>query len=455
MATVGVKHPSFSRTRGLQVAAKRSEERYFAYPKPQFIIQYSSFKLAVMKAAIIFDNFGPYHLARIRAAAQACDLTAIEIAGRSAEYAWDGRDQVQSGEGEGLKCITLFQQGTSHGAGSREIAGRIESALDNISPLAVFIPGWSSPAAFAALNWCVRRQVPAIMMSESTAWDDTRISWREAVKRRLVGLCRSALVGGLSHEDYIVKLGMLREQVFLGYDAVDNQYFSQEAEKSRMAQEVIREKFALPRSYFLASARFIEKKNLPRLLKAYAGYRQLAAEEDSGGTKPPWDLVLLGDGELRASLLELRASFSLENCVHLPGFIQYPDLPAYYGLAKAFIHASTTEQWGLVVNEAMASGLPVLVSNRCGCAANLVQDGVNGFTFDPSETQELVQLMMRISAPGFPLAELGEASRMIISDWGTERFGSGVKAAVDCAVEIGSRPASLFDRTLLAALARK
>lgn len=413
-----------------------------------------------MKAALIFDNFGPYHLARIRAGAQACDLTAIEIAGRSAEYAWDGRGQAQSpkvqfGLKEDPKCITLFQQGTSHDAGSRKIAGRIHSTLDHISPQAVFIPGWSSPAAFAALDWCVRHRVPAIMMSESTAWDDTRMWWREAVKRRLVRLCSSALVGGLSHENYVVELGMPREQIFLGYDAVDNQYFSQEAGKNRVAQEAVRAKFALPQNYFLASARFIEKKNLSGLLEAYAGYRQLAAEANKGSTTPLWDLVLLGDGEMKGSLLELRSSLCLENCVHLPGFVQYCDLPAYYGLASAFIHASTTEQWGLVVNEAMASGLPVLVSKRCGCAANLVQDGVNGFTFDPYHVQELVQLMLRISVSDFPLMELSEASRTIIADWGTERFGSGVKAAIDCAVEIGSRPASLFDRALLAALVRK
>ncbi len=81
-----------------------------------------------------------------------------------------------------------------------------------------------------------------------------------------------------------------------------------------------------------------------------------------------WDLVLLGDGPLKPTLLKLISSLGLESCVHLPGFKQYDELPVYLGLAETFIHASTTEQWGLVVNEAMASGLPVLVSNRCGCA---------------------------------------------------------------------------------------
>src|SRR5207244_4064698 len=102
-------------------------------------------------------------------------------------------------------------------------------------------------------------------------------------------------------------------------------------------------------------------KNLPRLLEAFAGYRRLAGDA-------AWELVLLGDGPLRPELVALLKDLELDGHVLLPGFKQYDELPAYYGLAGAFIHASTTEQWGLVVNEAMASGLPVLVSDRCGCA---------------------------------------------------------------------------------------
>jgi glycosyltransferase involved in cell wall biosynthesis len=138
--------------------------------------------------------------------------------------------------------------------------------------------------------------------------------------------------------------------------------------------------------------------------------------------------------------------------VLLPGFKQYPDLPTYYGLASAFIHASTTEQWGLVVNEAMASGLPVLVSNRCGCAPDLVQEGVNGFTFDPYDVQQLTQLMLRLSTFNSQLSTMAAASRRIIANWGPNRFASGLKAAVDCALAVGPKKASPLDRVILRAL---
>ena len=84
--------------------------------------------------------------------------------------------------------------------------------------------------------------------------------------------------------------------------------------------------------------------------------------------------------------------------VLLPGFKQYPELPLYYGLAGAFVLPSLTEPWGLVVNEAMAAGLPVVVSDRCGCASDLVRPGENGFAFDPCDIEQLAALLGQFRA---------------------------------------------------------
>ena len=127
------------------------------------------------------------------------------------------------------------------------------------------------------------------------------------------------------------------------------------------------------------------------MLEAYALYRARTADDH-------WRLVITGDGKLRPSLMRRIDELGMAGDVLLPGFKQYDELPIYYGLASAFVHASTTEQWGLVVNEAMAAGLPVLVSNRCGCAPDLVQDGVNGFTFDPYDVDRLAELMLKVSS---------------------------------------------------------
>ena len=430
-----------------------------------------------MKTAIIFDNFGPYHIARLDASAQLCELTAVEAAASSAEYAW--MRQVAHGVGEeeakrkaenrgdaqasalssSFRHVTLFERGNSREVHRRELVRRMNQALDDSRPEVVCVPGWSNHLALAALRWCVRRNVPAVVMSESTEWDDHRVWWTEFVKRNLVSLCATAFVGGTPHKDYIVKLGMPAERVFRGYDSVDNCYFSTKAQESRGRRAEDRTRYGLPQNYFLASARFIEKKNLLRLLQAYALYRE---ESEVGSRKPAhappgsgiWDLVLLGDGPLRPDLCRLISDLRLDACVHVPGFKQYPDLPAYYGLANVFIHASTTEQWGLVVNEAMASGLPVLVSNRCGCASELVREGENGFSFNPIDERKLAQLMIKISGDSVDLEAMGQSSRKIIQGWSPERFAQGMKAACERAIADRKAERTYQARVVLGAVIR-
>jgi glycosyltransferase involved in cell wall biosynthesis len=405
--------------------------------------------------SVVFDNFGPYLWARVNASGNKMPVLAVELYGRSAEYAWE-----RCVEAETVRFVTLLPGADSRAAAADAIMRRLEAVFSEHPPDVVAIPGWSFRGVLVVLQWCLKHRIPVVVMSESTVWDEPRMAWKEAVKRRMVALSSAALVGGKPHKDYMVKLGMPAERVFLGYDAVDNGYFSAKAEEVRSAKCEVRSKFGLPENYFLASARFIEKKNLARLIEAYGLYRKKAQKlkteilkaGDGNRKSEIWDLVLLGDGALRESLCALRSALGLDACVHLPGFKQYPDLPAYYGLAKAFIHASTKEPWGLVVNEAMASGLPVLVSNRCGCAADLVQEGVNGFTFDPYNIGQLADLMLKISAFNFPLSAFGSESQRIISQWGPDRFAQGLEAAAKCALQVGPKQAGLFDKLLLWAL---
>jgi glycosyltransferase involved in cell wall biosynthesis len=103
-------------------------------------------------------------------------------------------------------------------------------------------------------------------------------------------------------------------------------------------------------------------------------------------------------------------------------FAQIEDTAKFYAWARAFVLPSLWEEWGLVVNEAMACGLPVVVSANCGCSSDLVEEGVNGFTFDPTDSESLARCLSRyINDPGLTPRQGCESLR-IISDYGPSRF---------------------------------
>jgi glycosyltransferase involved in cell wall biosynthesis len=265
-------------------------------------------------------------------------------------------------------------------------------------------------------------------MSESKAGDAPRVWWREWAKSMLVGLYSASICGGSLHRAYLEDLGMSRDRIFLGYDVVDNAYFWRQSEKVRKHPAQFQHLPGLSEDtpFFLASARFIARKNLAGLLQAYDRYRDCMARIEGNRL---WRLIILGDGEERERLEQMIVSRGLEE-VTLAGFRQIEELPAYYALASAFIHPAYQEQWGLVVNEAMAAGLPVLVSKRCGCAPELVVDGENGFTFDPRRIDALAALMVKMSCGRVNLDAMGRASRVRIAEWGPNRFAEGLYRAV-------------------------
>ena len=387
--------------------------------------------------AVVFHYIGPYHHARLNAAASRLSVTGFEWLAK-AHDAWG-----KAGSDARYHKVSLFPEAAHNNLGSSQLRRAFWSALEQANPDVVAVNGWNDFGSLVAADCCVRRGIPMVVMSESARQDEPRTWWKEMIKRRVVGVYSAALVGGQRHVEYLVELGMPRDRIFTGYDVVDNAYFRRRAEEVRSQKSDVRKQYGLSENYFLASARFIEKKNLPTLIRAYAAYRQKS--EASGN--PPWDVVLLGDGPLREALNSQLSTLNLHAHVHLPGFKPYDELPVYYALAKAFVHASTTEQWGLVVNEAVASGLPVIVSERCGCVPELVRG--NGFTFDPIDERELPSRLLQIaSLLDDERRSLGDASYRIAENFAPEHFGEGLEQAAKLALT-HPRKASLLGRTLI------
>jgi 1,2-diacylglycerol 3-alpha-glucosyltransferase len=390
--------------------------------------------------AVVFHHVGPYHHARLNAAAERLSVAGFEWSARSYD-AWGAAATPAR-----YHKISLFPEATDAFPDKATLRCAFSSALEQTNPDVVAVNGWNNFGSLIAANCCVRRGIPMVVMSESARQDEARTWWKEIIKQRVVDVYSAALVGGQGHVEYLVELGMPRERVFTGYDVVDNDYFGRRTAEARNSKFEIRNKYGLPKNYFFASARFIEKKNLSMLVEAYAEYRR----RSEMAANVPWNLVILGDGPLRGALNSQLSTLNLHEQVHLPGFKRYDELPVYYALAKAFVHASTTEQWGLVVNEAIASGLPVIVSNRCGCAPELLND--NGFSFDPFDEQELPERLLEMaSLSDDKRKSLSDASYRISSNFVTERFGEGLEQAARLALN-HPRKASPIGRALITAI---
>jgi glycosyltransferase involved in cell wall biosynthesis len=396
--------------------------------------------------AVVFHHIGPYHHARLNAAAEKLSVIGIEWSARGYD-AWGIAATAAR-----YRKVSLFPEATDHYPDKAELRRAFSSALEQTKPDVVAVNGWNNFGSIIAANCCVRHGIPMGVMSESSLQDEPRTWWKEAIKRRIVGLYSAALVGGQRHVEYLVELGMPVDRIFTGYDVVDNEYFRQKAQEVRDEKSDVRKQHGLPENYFLASARFIEKKNLPRLISAYAEYRRRSEvrnqKSDVSEEKVSWDLVLLGDGPLKTDLCRLISDLRLDDHVHLPGFRPYDELPVYYACANAFVHASVSEQWGLVVNEAIASGLPVIVSDRCGCAPELVNG--NGFTFDPTNENELAaRLWEMASSSDSERNHLGDNSYRIAANFAPERFGEGLERAASVAMGVPQKRFGVMDRALL------
>jgi len=390
--------------------------------------------MSAPRVAVLVERLGPYHAARFSAVARRAadlDLTVLEVAPGSSRYAWSGAAAPD------FRTVPVFPGADYLALEPAALRASVAATLDASAPDLVVANGWGFPESRAAIAWAAARGRPAVLFSDSHERDAPRVAWREAVKRRIVAACASAFVAGERHAAYLAKLGMPPGRIVTGYDVVDNAHFAAGADAARSTAG-LRERLGLPPRYFLACARFVAKKNLLGLVEAYAAYRAGAAD--------PWGLAIVGDGEERSSLEAAIARQGLAGVVQLPGFIQYANLPAWYGLASAFVLPSTVEQWGLVVNEAAAAGLPLLVSDAAGCAPEFVREGLNGFTFDPSRPAELAGRLTHLAAlGGAERSAMGEASRRLAAARTPETFADGLVQAVGLARERGAtgRPWSL------------
>ena len=355
----------------------------------------------------MWANFGPYHLARLKSLAARSRCVAIQCSSFQRLYSWSLDPTFNSAP------IYTLASGTLEDQSSLLLSWRVWGTLNAVQPNAVLVPGYGTLPAIAAAVWArVHRRI-SILMCESTFTDRPRSPLRERLKSLLVRtLYDCAIVGGKRSAAYVRKLGLWEHSVGGCYDVVDNEYFAREVSIARSTAPQD------SRQHFLFVGRLADEKNVAGLIRAYRLYR------DAGGQ---WGLVLVGQGPRREDLRALTAALGLTSDVKFEGQKDTATLVTYYAHATAFVLPSTSEPWGLVVNEAMASGLPVIVSSRCGCVDDLVKDGENGYITDPVDIEQLAGSMARMSAlTNDERKAMGRRSLQIIASYSPSGFAAEV-----------------------------
>jgi 1,2-diacylglycerol 3-alpha-glucosyltransferase len=390
--------------------------------------------LSIITLLVHWSSFGPYHIARLSAAFHelkpiGVKVAGMEIASRKDLFGWEPDNRPVNFERH-----VVFPEQLYEDISAIKMWVGVHTLLDRINPDVVAINGYSYYDAWSALVWCRLHRRPAILTSDSKREGLLRVEWKEYIKRLLIQQFSSALCAGTPQRNYLEQLGMKPEKVFYGLDVVDNDFFWRGAEQARKNPEIYRSLPGLetPTPFFMASGRLVKDKNLDGLLRAYSQYRYQVSQSPS--QSKPWRLVILGDGNEKSALEHLVHSESIEG-VTFAGFRQIRELPVYYGLASAFIHPTFRDTWGLVVNEAMASGLPVIVSNRAGCTKDLVIEGQNGFTFSPEDTVSLADLMELMCSENVDLNTMSVSSLDRIREWGLRRFTQGIYQALRTALK--------------------
>lgn len=247
-----------------------------------------------------------------------------------------------------------------------------------------------------------------------------------AFRRRLLS-CADSVVGmGSQARGVLCELGVPQERIFDAPNAHDCEGL-QRALASAMPLAPGREGTALARCrqrIALVVGRLVPAKGIEPLLDAW--------DDLPAPVRESWTLLFVGDGPLASTVEHAGRSRSAGEILRVAA-LQPEELAAYYRAAELLIFPSLGDPWGLVVNEALASGLPVICSSRAGCATDVVESGRNGWIVDPLDARQLnATLRQALEHPD--LARLGECARSTARRFSPERMAEGIRSAVDHAL---------------------
>jgi glycosyltransferase involved in cell wall biosynthesis len=318
----------------------------------------------------------------------------------------------------------FFARPLNHGIFTRLRRGRFDAA---------WVFGYHRVQSLQAILAARLLGIPVILRAEPNLFSRHRNGLTLFLKSAMFSALRSAI-------DCVVPIGEANEAYwkhYFGSDfpmyrmpyVVDNEFFQKRAQEAQPHREKLRAElgFQPGRPVVLYASKLQSRKRCIDLVEAFI---RLAP---APGVDPGAYLLIIGDGEERGRLAERVRQSGLSN-IRFLGFRNQTELPAYYDLSDLFVLPSYSETWGLIVNEVMNAGRPIIVTDQIGCQADLVHDGVNGFVVPVSDVPALSAALRRLIEDPRLRAAMGEKSREIIRNYSFEEDVAGFRQALAHAV---------------------
>ncbi len=316
----------------------------------------------------------------------------------------------------------------------------IRTVLKNHKFDVIINGGWNALAYYYSCLYSKLTKTPFILWSGSIKSDlPSRYFYLKFIGKNLSKLiikgADAYITYGSLSKQLLVERGADKDKIFLAYNTVDTTFFSREVARLRKEKNILKKELGLgSKIIILYVGQLIARKGLIYLLKAF--------QEIKGEVKDS-ALLIVGSGELEKELKQFVEVNRIQD-VKFYGFIQKDNLPKVYTISDVFVFPTLGDIWGLVINEAMSAGLPIITTSAAGASADLIKD--NGFIVPPGDTKILRDKLIEILTKEKLREEMGGRSLDIINDFTIKESAKGFIAAIDSILLNKMNPSILRSR---------
>ena len=306
----------------------------------------------------------------------------------------------------------------------------IESVLRELQIDVVIVNGWVVKSCLQTLRAAKRMKIPCIVRGEANNLRH-RPWWKRWLQRLLVRRYDAVLPIGSANRDFYRSHGVPEAKMFNAPYCVENQRFARAAADAESRRSQLRSRWNIPEDAvcYLFCGKFEHKKHPVELVEAFlqAHETRLQAASDPR----PIHLLMVGDGALRQQCEQLATRHSPLAAITFTGFLNQTQIVEAYVAADILVLSSDAgETWGLVVNEAMACGRPVIVSSLSGCCDDLVVPGETGWSFEFGDWQALAEIMIHAGGDAGLLRSMRDRCRQHLAQFSPEVAAKGIVEAV-------------------------